>query len=191
MKEDSDVGYRRGLSGGKGLERKMGFEPTTLSLARRCSTAEPLPLIRPWARCRGTDSNCRHRHFQCRALPPELPRPVLSILAGHLNLSRRLRLVSRRCGLFARAFQLSAATRRLQLALSVVERQTGSALPLGVEGWVPLGHDLCAFLRPRRTLLGTPFCFAKRLTGTWDSREARSPEATFPPSFPRCANCVS
>ena len=26
------------------LERKMGFEPTTLSLARRCSTTEPLPL---------------------------------------------------------------------------------------------------------------------------------------------------
>ena len=29
---------------GKRMERKMGFEPTTLSLARRCSTAEPLPL---------------------------------------------------------------------------------------------------------------------------------------------------
>ena len=27
------------------LERKMGFEPTTLSLARRCSTTEPLPLL--------------------------------------------------------------------------------------------------------------------------------------------------
>ena len=27
------------------LERKMGFEPTTLSLARRCSTTEPLPLV--------------------------------------------------------------------------------------------------------------------------------------------------
>jgi hypothetical protein len=25
------------------LERKMGFEPTTFSLARRCSTTEPLP----------------------------------------------------------------------------------------------------------------------------------------------------
>ena len=31
----------------KGLERKMGFEPTTFSLARRCSTTEPLPLDRP------------------------------------------------------------------------------------------------------------------------------------------------
>ena len=28
------------------MERKMGFEPTTLSLARRCSTTEPLPLNR-------------------------------------------------------------------------------------------------------------------------------------------------
>ena len=27
------------------LERKTGFEPATLSLARRCSTAEPLPLV--------------------------------------------------------------------------------------------------------------------------------------------------
>ena len=27
------------------LERKMGFEPTTLSLARRCSTTEPLPPL--------------------------------------------------------------------------------------------------------------------------------------------------
>ena len=31
-------------------------------------------------RCRGTDSNCRHRHFQCRALPPELPRLGTSII---------------------------------------------------------------------------------------------------------------
>ena len=29
-----------------GLERKMGFEPTTFSLARRCSTTEPLPLAK-------------------------------------------------------------------------------------------------------------------------------------------------
>ena len=28
----------------KEMERQMGFEPTTLSLARRCSTTEPLPL---------------------------------------------------------------------------------------------------------------------------------------------------
>jgi hypothetical protein len=27
------------------MERKTGFEPATLSLARRCSTAEPLPLV--------------------------------------------------------------------------------------------------------------------------------------------------
>jgi hypothetical protein len=28
------------------MERKMGFEPTTFSLARRCSTTEPLPLAK-------------------------------------------------------------------------------------------------------------------------------------------------
>ncbi len=27
------------------LERKTGFEPATFSLARRCSTTEPLPLV--------------------------------------------------------------------------------------------------------------------------------------------------
>jgi hypothetical protein len=27
------------------MERKTGFEPATLALARRCSTPEPLPLI--------------------------------------------------------------------------------------------------------------------------------------------------
>ena len=65
------------------MERKTGFEPAISSLARRRFTTKPLPLNsanagRPriiamqW--CRGTDSNCRHRHFQCRALPPELPR---------------------------------------------------------------------------------------------------------------------
>lgn len=27
----------------KGMERKTGFEPATLALARRCSTTEPLP----------------------------------------------------------------------------------------------------------------------------------------------------
>ena len=33
------------------LERKMGFEPTTFSLARRCSTTEPLPPNAPEAPC--------------------------------------------------------------------------------------------------------------------------------------------
>ena len=32
------------------LERKMGFEPTTFSLARRRSTPEPLPLAVQHAR---------------------------------------------------------------------------------------------------------------------------------------------
>ena len=27
------------------MERKTGFEPATFSLARRCSTTEPLPLV--------------------------------------------------------------------------------------------------------------------------------------------------
>ena len=30
---------------GKKMERKTGFEPATSSLARRCSTTEPLPLV--------------------------------------------------------------------------------------------------------------------------------------------------
>ena len=30
------------------MERKRGFEPPTLSLARRCSTTEPLPLVLSW-----------------------------------------------------------------------------------------------------------------------------------------------
>ena len=65
------------------MERKTGFEPAISSLARRRFTTKPLPLnsastgrlrIIAMQWCRGTDSNCRHRHFQCRALPPELPR---------------------------------------------------------------------------------------------------------------------
>ena len=45
----------------------MGFEPTTLSLARRCSTTEPLPFTAPagnlpW--CRGSELNRRHVDFQ-------------------------------------------------------------------------------------------------------------------------------
>ena len=47
---------------------------------RRRSAAQPAPatLVGHW--CRGTESNCRHRHFQCRALPTELPRREVSIL---------------------------------------------------------------------------------------------------------------
>ena len=40
-------------------------------------------------KCRGTDSNCRHRHFQCRALPPELPRRGLPLSNPSLPVSRR------------------------------------------------------------------------------------------------------
>ena len=41
---------------GWGLERQMGFEPTTPSLARRCSTTEPLPLawVPPGPRAAGS-----------------------------------------------------------------------------------------------------------------------------------------
>ena len=53
------------------LERKTRFELATLSLARRCSTAEPLPLS-IW--CRGPESNWGHADFQSAALPTELPR---------------------------------------------------------------------------------------------------------------------
>ena len=89
------------------LERKTGFEPATFSLARRCSTPEPLPpdcrrrwRWRCWRQgpdsrwgrlgtnhalsnqcwCRGPDSNWGHQHFQCCALPTELPRPVQNML---------------------------------------------------------------------------------------------------------------
>ena len=60
----------------------MGFEPTTLSLARRCSTTEPLPLNRllggfsRW--CRGLESNQRHEDFQSTALPLSYLGPMLS-----------------------------------------------------------------------------------------------------------------
>ena len=51
------------------MERKTGFEPATFSLARRCSTAEPLPLgsrsMQLW--CRGRDLNSYGR---C-PLPPQ------------------------------------------------------------------------------------------------------------------------
>ena len=71
------------------MERKTGFEPATFSLARRCSTTEPLPPARydpsltpppglrnaalGAMRCRDPDLNWGHLHFQCSALPTELP----------------------------------------------------------------------------------------------------------------------
>ena len=70
------------------LERKTGFEPATFSLARRRSTPEPLPLVpapslAAW--CRGPDLNWGHQHFQCCALPTELPRPGRSMLRSGLE----------------------------------------------------------------------------------------------------------
>ncbi|MDI3537297.1 MAG: hypothetical protein PWP30_1779 [Eubacteriaceae bacterium] len=50
------------------MERKTGFEPATLALARRCSTTEPLP--QRW--CPEAESNHRHEDFQSSALPTEL-----------------------------------------------------------------------------------------------------------------------
>ena len=64
------------------LERKTGFEPATLALARRCSTAELLPL--GW--CRRPESNWRHADFQSAALPTELPRrtrAISCVLSGY------------------------------------------------------------------------------------------------------------
>ncbi len=61
------------------LERKTGFEPAALALARRCSTAELLPLIW-WLRA---ESNRRHADFQSAALPTELPSRIwLAELTG-------------------------------------------------------------------------------------------------------------
>ncbi len=51
------------------LERKTGFEPATLALARRYSTTEPLPQLF-W--CPEAESNHRHGDFQSPALPTEL-----------------------------------------------------------------------------------------------------------------------
>ena len=60
------------------LERKTGFEPTTFSLARR-----PLPLShfrprkhRPCSLVPRPRLELGTQHFQCCALPTELPRPV-------------------------------------------------------------------------------------------------------------------
>ena len=55
------------------MERKTGFEPATLALARRCSTTELLPL--GW--CRRPELNWRHADFQSAALPTELPRQTV------------------------------------------------------------------------------------------------------------------
>ncbi len=55
------------------MERKTGFEPAALALARRCSTTEPLPL--DW--CRRPELNWRHADFQSAALPTELPRQTV------------------------------------------------------------------------------------------------------------------
>ena len=78
----------------KTKKRKTGFEPATLALARRCSTAEPLahqkrmmgiePTLPTWKAgvlplnyirretCPETESNRRHEDFQSSALPTEL-----------------------------------------------------------------------------------------------------------------------
>ena len=60
------------------MERKTGFEPATLALARRCSTTEPLPHI--W--CRDPESNWGHADFQSAALPTELSRQKMAELTG-------------------------------------------------------------------------------------------------------------
>ena len=67
------------------MERKTGFEPAALSLARRCSTTEPLPHL--W--CRGPESNWGHADFQSAALPPELPRQHNYSSVCPMKVSRR------------------------------------------------------------------------------------------------------
>ena len=74
------------LSQGHGVGAEGGVRTRDLlrTLARRRSTTEPLPLAslptvpgaysRGSAACRGPESNWRHQHFQCCALPTELPR---------------------------------------------------------------------------------------------------------------------
>src|SRR5512146_2999121 len=76
----------------KKLERAMGFEPTTFSLARRRSTTEPRPLVlaTPAGReCRDPGSDWGHRDFQSRALPTELSRPEVIWLLSVRNFTRR------------------------------------------------------------------------------------------------------
>ena len=60
------------------LERAMGFEPTTFSLARRRTTTVLRPQITANLldrECRDPGSDWGHRDFQSRALPTELSRP--------------------------------------------------------------------------------------------------------------------
>ena len=76
-------------------KRKTGFEPATLSLARRCSTTEPLPHLQ----CRGPELNWRPYGFQPHALPSELPRhavvPLFYTISLFLSNSARWRLAQR------------------------------------------------------------------------------------------------
>ena len=57
------------------MERKTGFEPATLALARRCSTTELFPQ-KTW--CRDPELNWGHVDFQSTALPTELSRHLKS-----------------------------------------------------------------------------------------------------------------
>ena len=71
------------------MERKTGFEPATLALARRCSTTELFPQVKCgenlhiiskwWLK---PDSNWRHADFQSAALPTELPSHKMAELTG-------------------------------------------------------------------------------------------------------------
>ncbi len=77
----------------------MGFEPTTLSLARRCSTTEPLPPangLRPVVPRVGIEPTTRG--FSVRCSTAELPRlghlmvmrPMFSVKINHPKDDRRL-----------------------------------------------------------------------------------------------------
>ncbi len=89
--DESASAERFGRSQGHNLQGfPRGIGPTTTSdfrlrspCIRNSAKSELTKERRGGAlchRCRGTESNCRHRHFQCRALPTELPRRAGLIL---------------------------------------------------------------------------------------------------------------
>ena len=100
------------------MERETGFEPATSSLARKCSTTEllpqrSLPMTAGAPECRGPESNWRHQHFQCCALPTELPRRHSILRSGLSQCQGRRRRkappVSPPRGCFRAALRLDGA----------------------------------------------------------------------------------
>ena len=67
------------------MERKTGFEPATLALARRCSTPEPLPQIFSW--WRRVDSNHCRLSQRIYSPPPLASRALLLIWSWQRDLN--------------------------------------------------------------------------------------------------------